>query len=347
MNFVKLSNREAKWDNVKCLMIFCVVIGHVIYRYLDSDVLARSIYFFIYTFHMPVFVFLSGLFSKKAIKEHQYEKVLLYLLIYVVMKFSQAFVTSLKSGKMAFRFFWESGPGWYALAMAVYFFASFLLESYLTNYNKKKLLVLALFIGIFWGFDDHMGDHFCSARILNFYPFFVLGNYIESKQLMKYMRKWQMKLLSICVLAFTLWVSFVKVDSVYWMLKLLKGKYPFSDMGIDTWEAACIRFLYYIVVSIIGLSIMTLISERKTIFTCIGKRTLSVFIWHTAVIILILDVFHGQEFLSKAWPIHYIQGFILFACVIVILCASMPFVKMTQLIQYVTQVKRNSQVTDY
>lgn len=341
MSSIELSSRDAKWDNVKCLLIFCVVIGHVLYRYIDNDHNARSIYFLIYTFHMPVFIFLSGMFSKKGIQNRQYYKILFYIMVYFVMKLLQAFAESLGSGEMSFRFFWESGPGWYALAMAVYYFLSFLIEQYLEGYDKKKLFLLSMVIGIFWGFDGHMGDHFCSARILNFYPFFVLGNCFESKQLICHMRERQNKLISVIILSVVGWISFSKVDKVYWMLKLLKGKYPFEDMGINDWSGAAVRLAYYFATLIIGWAVMTLIPEKETFFSYVGKRTLPIFIWHTFIIILILDVFNGQEIFQRAWPLHYVPGFIMFACVIVLVCSMSLFEKSVQCLVRICQVQTN------
>ncbi len=323
MNVTESSDRTAKWDNIKCFLIFCVVTGHVLYRFLDYDRAARSIYFLIYTFHMPVFVFLSGMFSKKAVQNRQYQKILFYLIIYFVMKLLQAFAESLESGEMSFRFFWEAGPGWYALAMAVYYLLSFLMEHFLKGYDGKKLFALAMLLGIFWGYDGHMGDHFCSARILNFYPFFVLGSCLEPKQLIRRVKGGVNKLVSIAVLSFIGWLSFFRTDKVYWTLKLLKGKYPFEDIGIDDWTGAVFRLGYYLAALAAGWAVMTLISEKETFFSYIGRRTLPVFVWHTFVIILVLDVFKGQEILRQAWPIHDIPGFILFAFVVVLAC-SMP-----------------------
>lgn len=62
-------DRTPKWDNLKFAMILCVVIGHTLYYFYSSSAIAKSLYLFLYTFHMPVFVFISGLFSKRKIQE--------------------------------------------------------------------------------------------------------------------------------------------------------------------------------------------------------------------------------------------------------------------------------------
>ena len=73
--------RIAKWDNLKLLLIFCVVVGHTIYTFHNTSLLARSLYLFLYSFHMPAFLFVAGLFSKHAVRARRYETVVEYLVI--------------------------------------------------------------------------------------------------------------------------------------------------------------------------------------------------------------------------------------------------------------------------
>ena len=58
------------WDNLKCLLIFLVVVGHfLIPVYHDSGRSIEAVYFFIYLFHMPAFIFVSGFFAKSYLKK--------------------------------------------------------------------------------------------------------------------------------------------------------------------------------------------------------------------------------------------------------------------------------------
>ena len=60
--------RDAFFDNMKFIMIFLVFFGHMIRLYIDDNDLLRAIYVYIYFFHIPIFVYLSGFFSKNAKK---------------------------------------------------------------------------------------------------------------------------------------------------------------------------------------------------------------------------------------------------------------------------------------
>lgn len=56
-------NRVLYFDIVKAVLIFFVVLGHIIGNHTKNPI-AKAIYLFIYAFHMPLFVFISGVFAK-------------------------------------------------------------------------------------------------------------------------------------------------------------------------------------------------------------------------------------------------------------------------------------------
>ena len=60
-----MSSRLYKWDNYKLFLIICVVLGHIGNYYAASSPLLAKAQFWVYLFHMPAFIFVSGLFSKK------------------------------------------------------------------------------------------------------------------------------------------------------------------------------------------------------------------------------------------------------------------------------------------
>lgn len=62
--------RIIKLDNLKFFLIFLVVLGHIFEEVIaagNANWDVKSARFFIYLFHMPLFLFVSGIFSKKNI----------------------------------------------------------------------------------------------------------------------------------------------------------------------------------------------------------------------------------------------------------------------------------------
>ena len=74
-------SRVAKWDNVKFLLILLVVVGHVADLYTKNSHVLAAIRFYIYIFHMPAFIFVSGLMSKKTIDNKNWRKIGSYVLL--------------------------------------------------------------------------------------------------------------------------------------------------------------------------------------------------------------------------------------------------------------------------
>ena len=86
-------NRESherfyRYDNLKFFLMVFVVIGHAIADYVPESHLMTSAWIFISTFHMPVFIFLFGLFSKRVINSSSYpgEKIYTYIFLYIAYK---------------------------------------------------------------------------------------------------------------------------------------------------------------------------------------------------------------------------------------------------------------------
>ena len=56
--------RNAFFDNARVLLIFLVVFGHMLQPFIDGSRGLHTLYIWIYTFHMPAFILLSGFFAK-------------------------------------------------------------------------------------------------------------------------------------------------------------------------------------------------------------------------------------------------------------------------------------------
>ena len=87
------------FDNVKTLAIIFVVVGHAI-NFLaltpKGNDLEKSLFVFIYSFHMPLFIFISGLFLKPMDTQTKFPrgKFISFLLIGIVLR---AFTSIIKA----------------------------------------------------------------------------------------------------------------------------------------------------------------------------------------------------------------------------------------------------------
>ncbi|MGN1111458.1 MAG: acyltransferase family protein, partial [Oscillospiraceae bacterium] len=61
---VPTASRSCYWDNIKGLLILLTVFAHILFQLQYKSDTIDSTVDFIYMFHMPAFVFVSGYFGK-------------------------------------------------------------------------------------------------------------------------------------------------------------------------------------------------------------------------------------------------------------------------------------------
>lgn len=113
---MKSDGRNIAIDIAKGLLILCVVIGHGIQNECISD--------FVYSFHMPVFLILSGCFLKKVedikgFAKSRAERLLIPYCIYMSIDF--IFFDNLHSLKRVFQYLYGgrliNGVYWYVTSL--------------------------------------------------------------------------------------------------------------------------------------------------------------------------------------------------------------------------------------
>lgn len=58
-----INRRNTFADSIKFFLMFLVVYGHLMQEHIEGNSVNATIYCFIYTFHMPLFLLLSGYFT--------------------------------------------------------------------------------------------------------------------------------------------------------------------------------------------------------------------------------------------------------------------------------------------
>ena len=188
-------NRDLKFDGIKFIMIFLVVLGHLGYN--DYGLGINRV---IYSFHMPVFIFLSGYFtSQNTNREKQIKWLKQTLLIYLFAQITHfAFEIGIEGAKSLLKheafnmsvFTWRVliSPRlalWYLICLMYWRVAVWRV---FTKVSDIKLLsfscVLALGSGIIP--IDH---DFAFQRAFAFFPFFVLGMTFRKHGLMTKLSK--------------------------------------------------------------------------------------------------------------------------------------------------------------
>ena len=161
-------------DNLKSILIFLVVYGHFI-SIMQENTCCGIIYNCIYSFHMPLFVFVSGYLSKN-IDRQRLKDVDKVLFPYLVFQLIGYFIYSRGDVFHRFNVFVPLQQNWYILALFVWR----MMLPYTRLFNTKFILTFSIIMAFYVGLFPEFGRFFTIHRIFYFLPIFLLGSYCEN-----------------------------------------------------------------------------------------------------------------------------------------------------------------------
>lgn len=315
---INMKNREYYYDNAKFILIFLVVFGHFITSFIGKKTI-EEIYIFIYLFHMPAFILISGYFSKGFQKPGYVlkitKKILVpYLLFQVIYSFY--YYVLLDKSELVIPILKPQWSLWFLLSLYCWHLLLFVFT------KIKYSLFIALLIGLIAGYVDAIGNVLSISRTLVFFPIFLLGFYMKKEHFLKLTSN-KGKIISAVVLAaMILVIHFVLVEMPKeWMY----GSKSYEKLGAG-WEGAFIRLLYYGMSMVMIFSFLAFVPKKEYFFTKWGARTLYIYLLHG----FIIRYFRETELISfiKETGSYYLL--LLFAIVVTLFLSSNIVYVMTQ-----------------
>lgn len=278
---IKDQNRDYLIDNLKVILILLVVFGHVIEHYLESSELLRSIYFFIYLFHMPLFVLISGYLSKNVDKCRK--GIINSLLIpYIVFSILWYIIVSIWSGKFIFSLF---NPGW----TLWYLISLFIWRLCIKQLVKiPNIIIISFLLAVLIGIIPNSQSLGFILRTITFLPFFLIGYFTKEKYL-RYIKLISNGLTFIIVGVFLI-ISYVIVTNNILNYKFLYNSKSYYDTGLGIVEGIIYKILLYIVSIILSICIINITPKCKMFFTRIGKCTITIYLCHIYIVILLYAI---------------------------------------------------------
>ena len=284
---MSIQKREAYFDNIKCVLIFLVVIGHFIDFTVDNSDAMKSIFLFIYSFHMPLFIFLSGLFCKNTIADGRKTavRVVFFFILYVLMKLLTFLVNVAFDQEASFQLFTEGGAPWYLFAMAVFYATGYAVK----NVNRKALLVFSVLVAVLAGCDSAIGDEFVLLRIFVFMPFFIAGWYIDREKLQQFMSQKLVRMVgAVCCIVFAI-ACVVLVDYVYEARFLFSGRHNYAAFQQFAPYGPILRLVGYVVSGVMCFVVMAVIPQKRIpVVSVIGQRTLGIYFFHRPILSVLI-----------------------------------------------------------
>lgn len=163
--------RVALWDHARFAVIVLVVVAHSISTIRTDSGFAYGLYAWIYLFHMPAMILLSGVFSKPEASPKAVAGTVRLIVTWLVFEGIWVVIRAL-FGATAISKSFLVVPAW-TLWFLVTLVTMRILLPYIARLRHPLLFSIAL--AILAGFSPEIGTEFSVSRTLVFLPFFVLG----------------------------------------------------------------------------------------------------------------------------------------------------------------------------
>lgn len=275
---MKKENRNIKMDNYKGLLIYLVVLGHLLFSYnYSNSSICLGIVKFIYSFHMPLFLIISGYFSFNIIRKNLYKLFILFIILnlsYVIYDYIVFDTLDLFSLKYS---------SWYLLSLFIYrFIISFSkIKDFIIN-NKKLVLVILFLISIIFGLFK-IND--VVSKIVVYAFFFIFGFNLNDKYLNR-TNKGNSLILFLLLVLFLFIVLTIPFSLDFYM-----------GVSYVYWVQFVFRMIVFILDILLFFSIYYVIPNREIVFfNMIGRNSLMIYVWHRIFTLIITDKFIYNEY---------------------------------------------------
>jgi fucose 4-O-acetylase-like acetyltransferase len=304
--------RNPFWDSLKFQLIFIVVYGHMIETCVDDNPFNQAMYNFIYLFHMPLFVFISGHFSHIKDKRKYLIGMIYILETYFVFQFARCIRPVFNGGSFSLfpDIFIPKGILWYLACIVLWRMIILVAnESWLTH---NKWMILLSFIGMGLGIGFIKIPDGTSIRFFTLGFFFFLGYYLEDSTIKAAFTKVKTWIAFISILFLFVFVYFMINKDIRSVIYF--GSY-YDNIPAPPILYFMARIFLYSFATLIGFLFMRLIF-CKPVFAKYGKYTLSIFMYHIFIVTALRPLFSNNIF-----PCHEILLF----CYAIILCISLTW----------------------
>lgn len=289
--------RSARMDNFKCFLIICVVFGHLLE--MQEGMASECLYLAIYSFHMPLFVWVSGYFAKPADRKSLKTLLLPYLVFQILYSLCAVYLWQTEDEIKLLEPYWLM---WFLMALFIWKLLLPLLDA---KGLRAQALVLAatLVLSLLTGWEKELRYVLSFQRMLALLPMFLLGYYSHGcrEQVLDWWNsrsrrdRWLIQVGLLALVLFGMALLFLFRDNI--SRKWLYWKYPYGERGGTLLSRAGFTVLSAVW---LGLALLWMPDRRLPLLTRIGQNTLPVYLLH-GFVIETLNMLGIYETLGEPW----------------------------------------------
>ena len=272
-----VQKREYAWDNLRGLLISLVVLGHILEW---SGPFDGQLFWYrtIYSFHMPVFLFLTGYFAR-----FDKNKIIFTLLLpYVIFQTAYLYFDGWLDGdEVVLQYTQPQWLVWYLMVCILY---HLLLPLYHTEDRKQQFLALGITfaLSLLVGYDQSVGYKLALSRFFVFQPWFLLGYYSRQGNWIVRLTNWSetrkfpikgLLVLAVCILPMVIQM----IDLPY---KILYGASSYETLNYGPSERILAAVTALAWIGFCGLVLRPLLQRRIPLLTTLGQNTMPVYLLH-------------------------------------------------------------------
>ncbi|WP_079159691.1 acyltransferase family protein [Streptomyces griseus] len=266
--------RDAYFDNVKYLAIVLVAVAHAWEPVMDGSRVTRALYMFVYTFHMPAFILVSGYFSRSFDMSPARVKRLVAGVAVPYVLFETAYSLFRRyagSDDVAITLLDPMYLTWFLIALFVWRVTTPLWRA------LRHPLPVALTLAVLASLTPGIGDDLDLQRVLQLLPFFVLGLLLKPEHF-EFVRRRQVRLLSLPLIAVALLFA-------YWAAPRMRLGWFYrsssaQELGAPWWSGAVMSLAMFGCALLLTVGFLAWVPRRRLWFTALGAGTICGYLLH-------------------------------------------------------------------
>lgn len=264
--------RDPWFDNAKMLLVTLVVVGHS-WSLLAESFSTTWAYNFLYLWHVPAFVMVTGYLSRSFTFSRRNLSRLLTTVVLPYVVFEAALTTfrSVVGGE-------QHGPLWLNPHWPMWYLAALFLWRLATPLLKRMPYALPVAVAVSLVGGVTTGDTLDTARAMGLLPFFVMG-LLATPEHIDRLRRPAARLAALAAFALALALSTLvetKVGSTEW----LYWRSSYSELHVSFLAGMAGRTLLLAAATALALSFLALVPRRGGWFSRLGSATLAVYLFH-------------------------------------------------------------------
>jgi fucose 4-O-acetylase-like acetyltransferase len=309
-----VKQRDSFFDNAKYLAIVLVAMGHAWEPLRDGSRAASALYMFVYAFHMPAFIVISGYFSRSFDASPERLKRLLTGVAVPYVVFETAYTLFTRwTDQVPDRPITLLDPlylTWFLIALFIWRLTTPLWR--LVRHPLPVALAMAMLATI----APSIGNDLDLQRTLQFLPYFVLGLNLKAEHF-RLIRRREVRILAVPVFVCALTVA-------YWAVPRMSGAWFYhrdsaEELGSPAWYGPLMTLVTFGCSMVLVACFLSWVPGRRMWFTVLGAGTLYGYLLHGFVA-------QGSKFwgwYDPAWvhrPLGEITVTVVAAAVVTVLC---------------------------